>query len=445
MKLRTQNTLAIVPVFAIIALVGGFFAFTGEREEIRWGMEEEAKTLAFGVAAYMESVPRYQGEEGRERFLVHAKRLLKYGQAVRVALLDADGKTLLADTAEEGTPFAMTAPRRALAVHRVHVGELYRTEEGGRVDAFARMMDARGKTLGFIGVVANMDHFAEEIDANLKKTVVLFVLVVLAGLGVSFFLSGVLARKIEELGAVAGSMSRGDYTRQAGGGLIAEIDDLGNTFNTLGSVLTEAVDRAKQSVLDEEQFRSDRELARTYHTAFDLSIPVISGNLEVVCRLFPATESRTFFGVRKVENRIRFFAGRIDGPERLETAVTASAAFDYAYQRLPEASMEELSREVRELFPLARWMIAETDGETALIHRWEKETGDLPQEKAPIPPGAGKAFHSLGEANGRKVEIYLASYPELSLETILEDLEKQRLGFKGVVFIVRRNGTENPS
>src|SRR5437660_946634 len=54
MRIRTQNALAILPLFLFLALISSALLVQAERRELRWGVREEAASLAVATAEFID-------------------------------------------------------------------------------------------------------------------------------------------------------------------------------------------------------------------------------------------------------------------------------------------------------------------------------------------------------------------------------------------------------
>ena len=98
MKLRTQNIVALLPVFLGMTCIIGLSRYTAEMQEIRWGLSEEIAAYATSIAeflsgdAYRDMVMQWSKDLGRSldylegRPDIDSERLAYYGLSFGASL-----------------------------------------------------------------------------------------------------------------------------------------------------------------------------------------------------------------------------------------------------------------------------------------------------------------------------------------------------------------------
>src|SRR5690242_6009637 len=103
MKIRSQNLLTSVPLFLFLAVTSSAMMYNAERREIKWGLQEEASSLAVAAAELIDG-DRFRTEISRGtkspyyNELLHVfDRLMKYDEAKRIFALTPDGRRVVFD------------------------------------------------------------------------------------------------------------------------------------------------------------------------------------------------------------------------------------------------------------------------------------------------------------------------------------------------------------
>lgn len=291
--------------------------------------------------------------------------------------------------------------------------------------AYAPIYDGAGALSGILGVEMGAETLGIQKSLIGMKITIISAGIFLLGTLAALFISGVIARKIRELTEAARAVVEGDYNRRVDIETIQEVIDLGNTFNTMSSVLEEVLSRTKRELIDGEQFRTQADLAKAYNETLWKPREETFGDVEVAARLISGRPTGDFFGVFQVASgSIYATLGRVRAEEDLDSVTLASAAFSLIRQGLDKCEPKQVFRNVCELLDVETWQcICWNEGGSEVQWLGHNPDGDLPlqgtmslQERTPL------AFHTLGKVADEKIDSYVKLFGHLRPTELMEDL-----------------------
>lgn len=450
MKIRTQNLLTIVPLFLGLALIGSLLMYTVGLNEIRWGLHEEASTLAIAAAEFLDG-DAYQGLVRRgtadpyyARIQDPLRRLLKRNQARRVTAYSPDGEkvvfhlsadTISADTSgasdadSEASPSATLSAgvageaglMEAMTRDRFLVGAM-RYGEGNQaaLTAYAPINDSAGKLAGIVGVETDADIYRKSKQDLLTRGVWLTGIVFLLGILVASLLTRLITREVHALNLAAVEVTAGNLNRQIQAGRIQEIEDLGNTFNTMSDVLRDVLSKTRRALIEGEQFRTEANLAQAYREQFAPPLRASLGAARVAAEHFGARPTGSFYDAFSLPDGACALVGRVGEGASLDAVMTASAARSLLRQDLERLPPEEVFASAGALFPLDRLeIVVWKDGGPAKAWRLDPETGTARRRELPTEP---ILLHTFDAATGARIEQYARLFGHLSPEDLMTDI-----------------------
>jgi HAMP domain-containing protein len=286
---------------------------------------------------------------------------------------------------------------------------LPKSEDSTIMKAYSLIFDRSGSRTGILGVEIKTDNIKRHQRLILLKMLSLFLITILFGILVALFISEIITRKIWELNESAKVIAEGNYDRRVDIRTIQEIIDLGNTFNTMSSVLEEAVSRTKRALIDSEQFRTEVSLAQTYNETLWEPLEEVFGNVEVVARLIPERPIGCFLGVFEVSGRIYAIQGRMEAKENLEAVTLASVAYSFIREELNTVEPDRVFKDVCELFDVQTWQcIYWTQGENEIQCLDSTPDSEQPQRRTiPLQEQKSLAFHTLGRSADGRIDLFI--------------------------------------
>ena len=479
MKIRTQNLLAIVPIFLGIAIISSFLNYTEQLAEIKWGVHEEIKALATTTAGFIdEDVCRklLNGELDPKRSDISLilQRIVKLDSQKKIMtqkqhdnwvnriwisiwkqlqslsgnqqqeystwaklqhffiVAPDGGRQIIYKPDKEYWKISVSKPIEEIKniIERIEQVDdkvyLSAPEPGSAImKAYAPIVGRSGTLAGILGVEISTENIRTQKGMVLLKISIISLITILFGALITLFISGIITRKIRELSEAAGVVAEGHYDRRVNIETIQEVIDLGNTFNTMSSVLEEVLSRTKRELIERRQFRTQADLAKTYNETFFEPQERTFGDIEIAARLISKRPTGDFFGVFQVDSgSIYAVLGRVRAEEELDSVTFASAAFSLIRQELSKIEPEQVFKNVCELFDVETWECIYWDEAGSKI-QWlgHNPNGGPPlQRTMPLQKQKTLVFHTSRETTGETIDSYVRLFGYLLPVELMEDL-----------------------
>ena len=417
MRIRTQNLIAIVPLFLVMAGAAGAMTYSTAREEMMWGLREEVTALSVAMTEFISGSDLEPGDAALVDRLNSLEqsfyRVIEHGQVKFVYALDRDGEVVwryggavdAAFVPEGVAPGLAAADLAALTRGAASVSTPVTTLASGEdaMLAYSPIRDAAGNVAGSLGVVIDASRVATLSSDLLLHLARLTLLALVIGTLASLFISSLLTAKVRALSRAALQVAGGQYDRQIQIGTIQELSDLSNTFNTMSSVLKDLIERTRRTLIEGEQFRTPLDLARTYRQDTWSDLSRVYGGVYVASRSIGGGHPGDVYGVVEREGTVTVFVGRVTEGRELDSAIAAAAArraIEEGTLRWPVPQvLNEVCRLLRIKLETASWrpdsdadaMLASYDGsgsprkaslhldheQTALLHTFPGKAGDV--------------------------------------------------------------------
>lgn len=457
MKIVTQNLLAIVPLFLFVAIVGGGLMFTAERTELRWGLEEEANSLAVALAEFVgadraTALLAVSGDEVPALTELEAPllRVLRWKQARRVALYSADGtrsafSAMLSEPAEgeEGDPTLAVSrqadgwPARPFETYaglgaemdadRFFVGPIEPASAGGEVmRGWAPILDGQGKRVGLLAVEIDASPFSAGMRRVTLRIVLVTLVLLVIGVGVAIALSRRAAGEIRALSRAASDVEAGNLDRELGSGRIQEVADLTNTFGTMREVLKDVLAKTRRALVEGDRIRTSVDLSREFVRSFEPQLDLPAAGCVVAARHLGSRPSGSFYGAIERHKTLLAFVGMVREGEGLEAVLAASTARSLARDLLGRLSVPEALAELVRLAPVRSVECLEVREGTSTAKRWVvARHGEAPvANEIPLAAGAPAVCHTLGTAAQEAIAQYATLFGQLPPRELLDDVAR---------------------
>lgn len=335
MNLRGRYYLAILPLFAGLAVLNGALVYVLERNEIRWTLEQRATATAVGIAGFWPLLLDRDGEEKRAHFEALSERL--GGLHIRWYRL-RDGayyaETLYASEALAPPPVpdaeVVAALDEAPAVWRL---EPDAADEYDLNISYASVRQADGTDLGIVAVVEADRSGRAAMGALWERLGKLFAGLLLAGILAAELITRIARRELWSLNRTATEIVEGRALSPAPPARIKEIGDLSGTLQTMTSLLADGNQQTRRRFFQAEVLPGDRELAIGYLRRREREMPCKLGSVPLVCRHVGAPLPEDVIGWRESDNGIYLIAGRMQLPEEplseLRRLVRADTALNF--------------------------------------------------------------------------------------------------------------------
>lgn len=240
MKIRSHITLMLFPLFMFVALTSGALRYKSESDQLLWGAEEHAKGAVVALAAHLEHfTPEHiTGGELTTEF----EKLFKWGRAQRIFLASPAKKVV------EILPNGATQPVNEVKVpdEYLDIGAVsYQHPSDIIMRAWTRVYNERSDGYFLLGVDTDTSHIAPALGEVTEEAMTAAVGVAALALLLSLILSTLIARKVKAL--TASIKQIGKSAGKLKNGIISEINDLNNTFQTMDSLLKASAENLKIS------------------------------------------------------------------------------------------------------------------------------------------------------------------------------------------------------
>jgi HAMP domain-containing protein len=494
MKIRTQNLLAIVPLFLFLAVASSLLISFAERRELLWGLREEASSLAVASAEFIDGqgyatlvsagtrAPYFAG------LSVSLERILHRGQARRIFGLSADGgRTLFTlDAGENGAeaPASATVTRGIPPMHglgyepvldakkqpiasrpvamdtarffasapprapQYFVSDVRDTGPGdARMTAMAPIADAAGRRVGILGVETDAEEYVVTTRRILGTSAWITGIVLLVGTVVALGVSGLVTHEVQDLTRAAVDVKLGNLDRSIQPGRIQEVGDLAGTFNTMSAVLKDVLSQTRRTLIEGEQFRTEEDLAEVYNELFWPPLSSCHDGVAAAARQIGKGAAGSFHALLTSPHGGCAVVGRVGGSSPVTAALEASAACLLLQQEVAATDADTALRRVKELFDVERLECLCWDRATMAGCRWSfsAAAGCGAREPVCFEPGRPLLLSTLRADVQETVNRYASRFARLSPEELLADINAALPpGEEGSLMILccdrRRNG-----
>jgi len=359
LRIGTQNTLFIVPLFLFLAVVLGGVLYFGESRQRLWGQEQEASGYAISIAEFAQDraidahldIDDPVKDPGLARSLDH---ILADNRLKAVYAINPRTRTLLwSYPAGSVTALPSDIPTDlagALLGDGVWTSDVERTgPKTATMEACSSIVGKDGKLIGAIGVVDDATGYVRASQQTFTSVAIAASIIIVVGLIITLLVSWLISREVRDLSRTAALISSGNLDVQASPGHIQEIGDLGNTFNTMSDVLKDVLSRTKRSLIEGEQFRTHAELAASYAGMFRPPISEDVGGMRVAVTA-AGQDFGLFWTAFETAGTICIALGHLRGDDDVDTVITASAATRYLKHRLTREEAGATIGEIVDLF-----------------------------------------------------------------------------------------------
>ncbi len=427
MKIRTQNMLAIVPLFLGLAVLIGALMYFVQYRELLWGLDEEATSIAVATARHMdpERVRAAETEEDWQQLMANPVQVLEWQRARRIVLMDPD-LSLLFDSADDSDA-ARTIPLTPALHDRLHEAPYASTailqdDDGRFLYAFSPVGDDDGMA-AIVAVETDADTLGAH-ELRMRRDIQLIVIVtVLIGMLLAILISGIISRRIVSLTRAADAVAGGQYDQPHETAGVQEINDLSSTFNTMSSVLSEVVSKTRRAVVEAEQFRTDDDLARAFTDTFMPPVHATYHGVAVSAVHVSSHSKGHFFAVAERDDAVMVAVGEVGAKEGLTEPLTASSAAAMLQETWKVMDLKAACESWGRLFDVRATEIItwERNAENLTRGTWDAQTGsftwdDTKWTDEPI------VIHTIHEKVAHRIELYVKTFNRLSPEELTREI-----------------------
>lgn len=454
MKIRTQSVLAIVPVFIGVAAISGFLTYTSEQQENYWALHEESTALTISIAAfidvdsYQETLQTASAQSQNVRYIndleKHLRQILQWKQAKYVLVRSLDGQRLL-NHFSIGHPITAHRPLSETAMETLQEQEVWISDimplnsETSFVEACTLLNQGdRAASVGVLCVGVSADVFLAQMAQSQRKVILSSSVIVIIGVILALTISELITKQIRQLRRAAETVASGDYQQTFKiGGIIQELQDLSNTFNTMSSVMEETLSRAKRSLVENERFRTVQALSKTYQDTINQQINQQLGSLHITGKLFNDGQiTSDFLDYCATIDGHYFILGCLTASQthtesqpHLDLLVTASATTTLLKQLLVSYPCEKAIAQAAEMFPMQTlhcMFVPRASPHASAVQYWHySSTSPMTQRILDLTPGHPTIFHTLSPLSDQaeqRITSFAERFSYLSANSIVEDI-----------------------
>lgn len=443
MRFRTQMLLAFVPIFLLLGVSGETVGVLLDQHELRWGLNQEAGALAVAISEFLRDRPftdPHPAAAGPINWEESLRTILGRHQARRLYLLAADGRTVVrhfgAAAPGAATPAVPAPVRRELTRAAWELSDFVHQGRETVLRAYAPLRPAGGRLAGYLEVEIGAEEYDRAIARSRRTVVAGSLLSALAGLAVVGLVVFPVARGTRDLRATAGRAQAGHALAPPKSRFIQEIGDLGETFGTMGTLLNEAMDKTRRTLVENEQLRTARDLAEAFHRRFDPPVAGREGTVAYAARTV-GPPGGAFVGVRRLGDTLWLFAGIATGRDELQQAVAASAARRLLADALSRAAPEAAFDETAAIVPLTFWTCAAWPLAGGPARVWTRREG-RPVATAAPDPDRPWCLHTFAPARQPVIDTCLAGLGDLAAADIADNLGRLLGDDAGGAFLIVR-------
>lgn len=207
-----------------------------------------------------------------------------------------------------GSDFVFTAQGKEVASTRPASGVEYFSSE-------FPLTDIEGNEVGRLSIQRSLEAARTRIDTMRERLIVLWIGMVIAGLGVTFWLTRRLLRPLQTLTNAAAEIGRGNYQVRVGEGGSGEIGSLAESFNTMSANLI----TAREELIRQERISTIGRLSTSIiHDLRNPLAAIYGGSEMLVDRELSAAQvqrlaANIYRASRKVQDMLRELADVTQG------------------------------------------------------------------------------------------------------------------------------------
>ena len=433
MKIHTQNLITIVPIFLGMALINGILAYITQRQEIMWGIREEICAMATATAEFLDHdiIRKLQekpnDEQLRKRLETPLKRVQSWDKKQRFFLLTPDYRESFFSFGRKDEK--KNIPQLAYKFSKIKdeetdvvlAGIEKNDQNGATMTAYIPIYDKDRRLLSVLGVETDVQSFFDRIKEIRNTLYIVMSSIGLLGVIIASFISGIITRKINQLTQASLTMASGQYNQRVNIGTIREVSDLSNTFNTMSSILEEALSKTKRTLIENEQFRISADLANYFNQNFFTPIEENFNKVSVSVKSISKKPSGDFFGVFNVYNGTYAVLGRLSKNGELDTVTSSAAAYTFIQQELNQHEPKQAFENTKRLFDLEAFQCLFWDEAGRKIQTYKFHDIGLVEDVSLLKENV-MVFHTLSEANSEKVNLFVKNYGQISTQELMKDI-----------------------
>jgi HAMP domain-containing protein len=441
MKIQTQNAITILPIFLVLAIISSGLLFVTERQEIYWGLNEEASSLAVSIAEFLngKELDDIRTQEDSIQSIINwkqAKRIKIFSiKSEKLSLFAAYGdesydyQTETSDNTNQLTfqyfTFDKYAINKILTKGLIVSDLLELPSSYCCICAYVPLYSSSKQICGILEVTIDAQEIKTRTRELLISSIKITIGILLFGFLIVFIISRQITNSIVLLNKAASIISSGNYEyeiTEKGTLNIQEVNDLSNTFNTMSSVLREFSSQSKQELIEAEQFRTSYDLANNYLEKYSPPINVTLGRYKTLIYRFGKNITSDFFDTFTYESSSYVIIGKTKYGTSLHDLTYAASALSLIKETLTVTSIKETLEKVTQLFEMERCYILQWRDTSPRIEmiKYSNESLDSyvyqPDEKNPI------VISTTSIEMEEKLQLYVKRFYDINDDELIKEL-----------------------
>jgi hypothetical protein len=475
MRIRTQITLSIFPLFLAIAVISGVLNYTTLWQEVGRGSDDAMHALATTLAAFVDgtTIATLTGDDeaaraARSELELEWGRLLREGtvgygldtggtaeeiryepskrQAEGIYILSPDATTVVFHCGESAglgrNHTEVPDLLERMAEKKVVITAAGESSDRPITSGYAPIIGDDGSLAGILGVDVDSSYFQLRSRRIGLKVGAISGLTMFLGIAIAIMISGFISRPVLRLSRAARLIAGGAYSEDMDFGNLQEIRDLGGTFDTMSNVLDEILSKAKRFVIENEQFRTQADLARAYIDLVEVPRGAKAAGIEVSATHVGERPSGSFVRlVERPDHVAILICGRLAGEGQLDTVATAMAVSDYAGIETATTPPEEVLGKLSRLFEFVRLELLAWHTDAPVRRTVWDRSGGITTEDVVLGSDEVLVTHTVGEDQTEHARVcaHARLFSHLTTnEAVIEVARVLGGAADGVVVIMKR-------
>ena len=419
--------MGIIPVFLLLGLSISIFVCYFEHKETLWGLHESASSMAVTTSEFFfgqsfETLISDTTQENQQKKIIKplytALRYKNFQWIFAYSFYKDNYVCSIKQNDNASYPeqdFKLIA--RQLKNEDILFSDVQTTEDNQKfIRAYRMVYDSKYQPAGIVGVQidanALTDNFYNSVIQSLKGVT----LCIVAGLFCSLFVSRTLRRDIDVLNIsyekdIASLASKDRQNSKIS--FIREIKDLGNTFETMFSVLKTVMNNSWQNILDVELLRSERDIAKKFKTIYLSKNRLKDPMIFFLSETIDTELMNTFTDFFEYNNRIYCIFGRMIAPENdLKTTLCISSMITFFKISLHHGSTIEALEKTIQLYDCNDFQMLEWEKESLQLklYDYKPSSKQFDIKSLYFEDGKMKVFHNLSDEVEKRMALYLKTY-----------------------------------
>ena len=447
MKLRTQNFLAFLPVFFGTVLIMNTAEYLTEWQELLWGKQNEAASFAVSIAEYLTpsslaalSHPVDATPES-SHFTRSLDRIFASGLIRYLAIIGSDGTSLLWSHGQSLIPDnkrPLPEFHQELQTLLVHESQLSMPEDSAILRTFwqeedhvpedalmalAPVSNGAGELAAMVLVELDLKNLAAYSKDLIRHVAIIGILVMTIGGIIIWILSRIVQQPIRRFTKALRSVSDREARRWIEGTFILEFNNLGNTYNTMVSVLDEADQRISRGLLQSEEFRSRAELEEEFIKEYWPPIKRSRGT-SVAKGAMVGHSPASFFLVEASPVGLCALVCRLAIRRGTEHLLDSSCAAALIRQDVSLGNVASAMERVVDVYrvDIARAVCLDPDGNTYTRWDYERRQGKVDRVVERLEKGSTLVLHTFSDNKARRIEIFANRFGDVAVDRLMEEM-----------------------